>query len=74
MQAYFVFSVGNLQPVFQAEFPRCWVTHETCSPALLSSIHYSQARSPQPPRLPCCPSSQGGLRAICIVANGENMK
>lgn len=41
-EAYFVFSVGNLIPVFQAEFPECWVTHEECSAALLASIHYSQ--------------------------------
>lgn len=42
LQAYFVFSVGNLIPVFKAEFPECWVTHKECSAALLSSIHYSQ--------------------------------
>ncbi len=47
-QAYFVFSVGNLMPVFQAGYPRCWVTQEVCSPALLSSIHYTQARPPPP--------------------------
>lgn len=41
-EAYFVFSVGNLIPVFREEFPQCWVTHEECSAALLSSIHYSQ--------------------------------
>ena len=40
--AYFVFSVGNLTPVFEEEYPRCWKTHETCSKALLSSIHYTQ--------------------------------
>lgn len=41
--AYFVFSVGNLTPVFEEEYPRCWRSHETCSKALLSSIHYTQA-------------------------------
>jgi hypothetical protein len=34
--------VGNLTPVFEEEYPRCWKTHETCSKALLSSIHYTQ--------------------------------
>jgi len=38
-----VFSVGNLTPIFEQEYPRCWKTHENCSRALLSSIHYTQA-------------------------------
>lgn len=42
-QAYFVFSVGNLTPIFEQEYPRCWRTNEQCSKALLSSIHYTQA-------------------------------
>ena len=36
--------VGNLQPLFKAEYPKCWGTHEECSTRLLSSIHYTQVR------------------------------
>lgn len=34
--------MGNLQPLFKAEFPECWGSHTECSSALLSSIHYTQ--------------------------------
>ena len=44
-EAYFVFSVGNVVPIFEQEYPDCWVSHQDCSPALLSSIHATQVNT-----------------------------
>ncbi|KAL6777660.1 PTA1A [Auxenochlorella protothecoides x Auxenochlorella symbiontica] len=41
-EAYFVFAIGNLKPIFKALYPECWVTFQTCSPNLSDSINYSQ--------------------------------
>ena len=43
-EAVSVVQVGNLQPLFKEEYPKCWGTYEECSTRLLSSIHYTQAR------------------------------
>ena len=40
-----VLQVGNLQPLFKEEYPKCWGTHEECSARLLSSVHYTQVQA-----------------------------
>lgn len=41
-EAYFVFSVGNLKPIWSVEYPECWVLETTCDPELQHSISYTQ--------------------------------
>ncbi|KDD76549.1 hypothetical protein H632_c186p1 [Helicosporidium sp. ATCC 50920] len=41
-EAYFVFSIGNLTPIFNALYPACWKQALTCSPNLAHSLTYSQ--------------------------------
>lgn len=41
-EAYFVFSIGNLKPIFKALYPACWTTHEVCPSNLSDSLTYSQ--------------------------------
>lgn len=41
-EAYFVFSVGNLKPVWAVEYPECWETFTECSPTLVNTISYTQ--------------------------------
>lgn len=41
-EAYFIFSVGNLKPIWTAEYPDCWATHTTCNSKLSDSISYTQ--------------------------------
>lgn len=40
-EAYWVFSVGNLKGIFQAEYKTCWKTHTTCSGGLINSLTYT---------------------------------
>jgi MFS family permease len=41
-EAYIIFSVGNLSPIFAAAYPSCWKTHKTCTKQLLGSLTYTQ--------------------------------
>lgn len=41
-EAYFVFSVGNLKPLWEVEYPGCWKAHTECSVNLSNSISYTQ--------------------------------
>lgn len=41
-EAYVIFSVGNLSPLFAAAYPACWKKHTQCSKRLLGSLTYSQ--------------------------------
>ena len=52
--------MGNLQPLFKEEFPKCWGTHEECSTTLLSSTHYTQAQ--------CHTHSESLLAVCCLTA------
>ena len=40
-EAYWVFSVGNLKGIFQAEYNTCWKKHTTCSGGLINSLTYT---------------------------------
>ncbi|KAK9796270.1 hypothetical protein WJX73_010488 [Symbiochloris irregularis] len=41
-EAYYIFSVGNVKPIWTAEYPDCWVTNQTCKANLLKGLDYSQ--------------------------------
>ena len=38
-EAYFIFSVGNLKPIWQAQYPACWVV--SCFLSLISHMAVS---------------------------------
>lgn len=44
LQAYFIFAIGNLRPIFNELYPDCFATHTACSSALVASQTYVQAR------------------------------
>ena len=44
-EAYWVFSVGNLKGIFNAEYKTCWKTHATCSSGLINSLTYTTVQS-----------------------------
>ncbi|KAK9812798.1 hypothetical protein WJX72_004025 [[Myrmecia] bisecta] len=41
-ESYFVFSIGNITPIFTAEYPDCYKTHKKCSTNLLADQTYYQ--------------------------------
>lgn len=42
-EAYFVFSIGNLEPLWEAEYPGCFTAPFTeCSSSLQNTLHYTQ--------------------------------
>ena len=43
-QAYFIFAVGNLRPIFDVLYADCYKTHTACSKALVASQTYTQVR------------------------------
>ncbi|KAF9870049.1 major facilitator superfamily transporter [Colletotrichum karsti] len=40
LEGYVLFSIGNLEPLFQAAWPSCWKTHEVCSQNWVASVTY----------------------------------
>lgn len=42
MQAYFIFSIGNIRPLITAEYPFCWKYYETCDKTLTQAPDYTQ--------------------------------
>eukprot|EP00884_Botryococcus_braunii_P005563 jgi/Botrbrau1/15007/Bobra.0018s0106.1 len=41
-EAYYIFSVGNLMPIWAEQYPACWKDHVGCSEGLLHALNYSQ--------------------------------
>ncbi|CAL8468283.1 g7823 [Coccomyxa elongata] len=41
-EAYIIFSVGNLKPLFTAAYPQCWKTYKACNKQLIGSVSYTQ--------------------------------
>jgi MFS family permease len=35
-----LFSIGNIRPLFEAAFPSCWKTHETCNKTWVQAVDY----------------------------------
>ena len=72
---YLVPQVGNLQPLFKQEYPKCWGAHEECSTTLLSSIHYTQAcrQTPYMSRLqfPAAFSAAYAGAGVCRLGRGR---
>ena len=44
-QAYFIFAIGNLRPIFDVLYADCYKTHTACSRALVASQTDTQARN-----------------------------
>lgn len=42
MQAYFIFSIGNIRPLITAEYPECYKTYAQCSKTLTQAPDYTQ--------------------------------
>jgi hypothetical protein len=40
LEGYVLFSIGNLEPLFEAVWPQCWKTHEVCSKNWVYSVQY----------------------------------
>ncbi|CZS89007.1 hypothetical protein WAI453_010435 [Rhynchosporium graminicola] len=40
LEGYVLFSIGNLTPLFQAVWPRCWKTFEVCSKDWVDAVTY----------------------------------
>ena len=49
MQAYFIFSIGNIRPLITAEYPECWKTYTQCSKTLTQAPDYTQIIGTLPP-------------------------
>jgi MFS family permease len=41
-ESYFIFSIGNITPIFQETYKSCWKTHKTCSASLINAETYIQ--------------------------------
>lgn len=61
LQAYFIFAIGNLRPIFDQLYGECFKTYTACSRALVASQTYAQARVPA---CDCTRRAQGGCRAL----------
>ena len=46
LQAYFIFALGNLRPIFDQLYGECFKTHTACSRTLVASQTFAQARAP----------------------------
>ena len=42
LQAYFIFSIGNIKPMLTFEYPECWKTYQECSKNLTNAPEYTQ--------------------------------
>ena len=42
LQAYFIFSIGNIRPLLVAEYPECWKSYTECSKTLTEAPDYTQ--------------------------------
>jgi len=42
MQAYFIFSIGNIRPIITAEYPNCWKNYSECTKTLTQAPDYTQ--------------------------------
>jgi MFS family permease len=42
LQSYFIFSIGNITPIFQETYKDCWKSHKTCSASLINAETYIQ--------------------------------
>lgn len=40
LEGYVLFSIGNLEPLFQAAWPSCWKSHAVCSQNWVASVTY----------------------------------
>jgi hypothetical protein len=40
LEGYVLFSIGNVRPLLQASFPRCWETFEICNKTWTQAIDY----------------------------------
>ncbi|KAF2636092.1 MFS transporter [Massarina eburnea CBS 473.64] len=40
LEGYVLFSIGNVRPLLQAAFPRCWKTFETCDVRWTEAVDY----------------------------------
>ncbi|KAH0014606.1 MFS general substrate transporter, partial [Aureobasidium melanogenum] len=40
LEGYVLFSIGNVKPLLQAAFPRCWKTHKICNPTWIDALDY----------------------------------
>lgn len=42
MQAYFIFSIGNVRQIITAQYPNCWKTYVECQKTLTQAPDYTQ--------------------------------
>lgn len=35
-----LFSIGNIKPLFEKAFPRCWKEEEICNPTWIAAVEY----------------------------------
>ncbi len=56
MQAYFIFSIGNIRPLITVEYPECWKLYTVCSKTLTQAPDYTQiiGTLPLPPHTLIC--------------------
>ncbi len=51
LQAYYIFSIGNIKPLLKAEYPSCYKTFKTCGKTMTqvsrTSVHTSACMQPQ---------------------------
>ena len=40
LEGYVLFSIGNLKPLFQANWPDCWKTYDTCNKTWVAAVDY----------------------------------
>ncbi|KAK9839247.1 hypothetical protein WJX81_004005 [Elliptochloris bilobata] len=41
-ESYYIFSVGNIKPIWTEEYPSCWKEKQGCSEPFLHALNYSQ--------------------------------
>lgn len=42
LEGYVLFSIGNLKPLFQKGFPKCWKSETICNPTWIAAVDYME--------------------------------
>ncbi|KAI1993940.1 hypothetical protein LOZ53_001996 [Ophidiomyces ophidiicola] len=40
LEGYVLFSIGNIKPLFEKTFPKCWKKQEICNPTWIAAVEY----------------------------------
>ena len=65
LQSYFIFSIGNITPIFQTTYKDCYKQYKTCPQSLVNAETYIQVLLAAPLPLPSC-ASENMYMSACL--------